>query len=108
MEQFALMIYQGTTPLPGTDEWEALPKDEQTKVYADYASLNQTPGVTPGPPLGLPADARQPVRVAAGRRIHADRELGPGAATGGVTRWPQSGVRGYRCRRRVSDLAASD
>ena len=54
MEQFALMIYQGTTPLPGTDEWEALPKDEQTQVYADYASLNQTPGVTPGPPLGLP------------------------------------------------------
>ena len=26
MEQFALMIYQGTTPLPGTDEWEALPE----------------------------------------------------------------------------------
>ena len=27
-------------------------------MYADYAALNQTPGVAPGPPLGLPADAR--------------------------------------------------
>ena len=62
MEQFVLMIYQGTTPLPGTPEWDALPQDEQTKIYADYASINQTPGVSPGPPLGLPGDART-VRV---------------------------------------------
>jgi hypothetical protein len=58
MEQFVLMIYQGTTPLPGTAEWDAMPKEQQTQVYADYAALNQTPGVSPGPPLGLPADAR--------------------------------------------------
>jgi hypothetical protein len=62
METFVLMIYQGTTPLPGTDAWDALPQEEQSKVYADYAALNQTPGVNPGPPLGLPADART-VRV---------------------------------------------
>ncbi len=58
MEQFVLMIYQGTTPLPGTAEWEAMPQEEQTKVYADYAAINQTPGASPGPPLGLPTDAR--------------------------------------------------
>lgn len=58
MEQFVLMIYQGSTPLPGTPEWETLPSDEQTRVYADYAAINQTPGLTPGPPLGLPTDAR--------------------------------------------------
>jgi hypothetical protein len=58
MQQFVLMIYQGTTPLPGTPEWDALPHDEQTAIYADYAAINQTPGVNPGPPLGLPADAR--------------------------------------------------
>lgn len=57
MSKFVLVIYQGSTPLPASPEWEAMPKEEQTKVYADYASLNQTPGVTPGPPLGLPADA---------------------------------------------------
>jgi hypothetical protein len=62
MEQFVLLIYQGTTPLPGTPEWDAMPKEEQTQVYADYAAFNQTPGLTGGPPLGLPADART-VRV---------------------------------------------
>jgi hypothetical protein len=62
MEQFVLMIYQGTTPLPGSDAWEALSQDEQQAVYADYAAINQTPGVQPGPPLGLPADAHT-VRV---------------------------------------------
>ena len=65
MEQFVLMIYQGSTPLPGTPEWDALPAEEQTKIYADYGAINQTPGVSPGPPLGLPADART-VRVKEG------------------------------------------
>jgi hypothetical protein len=63
--QFVLMIHQGTTPLPGTDAWETLPEAEQKAVYADYAALNDTPGVSPGLPLGLPADART-VRVADG------------------------------------------
>jgi len=83
MEQFALMIYQGTTPLPGTDEWEALPKDEQTKVYADYASLNQTPGVTPGPPLGLPADARTVVVKDGTVDVREGAHLGQDGAVGG-------------------------
>ena len=83
MEQFALMIYQGTTPLPGTDEWEALPKDEQTQVYADYASLNQTPGVTPGPPLGLPADARTVVVKDGTVDVREGAHLGQDGAVGG-------------------------
>ena len=41
--QFVLLIHQGTTPLPDTPEWDALPKDEQQAVYADYAALNQRP-----------------------------------------------------------------
>ena len=60
--QFVLMIYQGTTPLPGSEAWEALAAGEQQAVYADYAAINQTAGVQPGPPLGLPQDART-VRV---------------------------------------------
>ena len=60
--QFALLIYQGTTPLPNTDAWEALSADEQKAIYADYAALNKDSRVTGGPPLGLPQDART-VRV---------------------------------------------
>lgn len=60
--QFAMFIYQGSTPLPNTDAWEQLPEDEQKKIYADYSALNDNPGVTPGVPLGLPAKAKT-VRV---------------------------------------------
>jgi len=83
MEQFVLLIYQGTTPLPGTPEWDALPQAEQTAIYGDYAAINQTPGVSPGPPLGLPTDART-VRVKDGE-IDAvpGSYLGPEGAVGG-------------------------
>jgi hypothetical protein len=60
--QFVLLIYQGTTPLPNTDEWSTLSKEEQKAIYADYAALNKTPGLTPGLPLGLPENAKT-VRV---------------------------------------------
>jgi len=60
--QYVLLIYQGTTPLPGTDRWNSLPEDEQKRIYAAYGELSNTPGVTPGLPLGLPAQART-VRV---------------------------------------------
>ena len=56
--KFVLLIYQGTTPLPGSDRWNALPQAEQQKIYADYAELNKTPGIEPGLPLGLPKAAR--------------------------------------------------
>ncbi|HVZ73479.1 MAG TPA: YciI family protein [Polyangia bacterium] len=56
--KYVLLVFQGTTPLPGTDRWRALPDAEQKQIYADYAALNQTPGMTPGLPLGLPAAAR--------------------------------------------------
>ena len=69
--QFLLMIYQGSTPLPGSPAWNALPEAEQKRIYADYGALNQAPGVTPGLPLGLPQDART-VRVHEGRMQVAD------------------------------------
>jgi hypothetical protein len=56
--KYVLLVYQGTTPLPGTDRWKALSDAEQKQIYADYAALNQTPGLTPGLPLGLPGAAR--------------------------------------------------
>jgi hypothetical protein len=66
--QFVLMIYQGTTPLPDTEEWATLTPAEQKAIYADYAALNKTPGLTGGPPLGLPADATT-VRVDGGQAL---------------------------------------
>ena len=69
--QFALLIYQGTTPLPNTDAWSSLTPEEQKAIYADYAALNKTPGLTPGPPLGLPQDAKT-VCVENGRTVTSD------------------------------------
>ena len=66
--QFVFLIYQGTTPLPNTPEWSSLTDDEQKGVYADYAALNKTPGLTPGLPLGHTDDART-VRVDNGAAI---------------------------------------
>jgi hypothetical protein len=56
--KYVLLIYQGSTPLPGSERWQALSEAEQAKVYADYAELNKTEGMAPGLPLGLPGAAR--------------------------------------------------
>ena len=49
----------------------ALARDEQQRIYADYAALNETPGLTPGLPLGLPQDAKT-VRVDNGANLVGD------------------------------------
>lgn len=64
--KFMLLIYQGTTPLPGTDAWKTLSETEQKAIYADYAGVTRAQGVTPGLPLGLPSKART-VRVRDGK-----------------------------------------
>jgi hypothetical protein len=69
--QYVMLIHQGTTPLPGTPEWEGLSEDEQKAIYRDYQALNQTPGVTPGLPLGLPENATT-VRVEDGKTLTTD------------------------------------
>jgi hypothetical protein len=35
--KFVLLIYQGSTPLPGSNAWKLLPEAEQEAIYADYA-----------------------------------------------------------------------
>jgi hypothetical protein len=81
--QFVLLIYQGTTPLPNSDDWALLSQDEQQTIYADYAALNATPGLTPGLPLGLPDDAKT-VRVDGGATRTTDGPYaGAAAAVGG-------------------------
>jgi hypothetical protein len=69
--QYVLLIYQGTTPLPGSPEWEHLSEEEQKAIYADYGAVNQTAGVTPGLPLGLPENATT-VRVQDGKTLTTD------------------------------------
>src|SRR5437899_10395855 len=81
--QFALLIYQGTTPLPNTEAWESLPADEQKAIYADYAAINQNPAVSPGLPLGLP-EAAKTVRVDNGKTVATDGPfMGANGAVGG-------------------------
>ena len=69
--KYMLLIHQGTTPLPGTDEWNALSPEEQGAVYASYQEINQTPGVTPGERMDGP-DTATTVRVQDGRTLTTD------------------------------------
>jgi hypothetical protein len=69
--KYVVLIYQGSTPLPGSDTWNALSEEEQKQVYADYGALNQNPGVTPGVPMGLPENATT-VRVEGGKALTTD------------------------------------
>ena len=76
--QYALLIYQGTTPLPTDPEaWSTLSEGEQKAIYADYGSIHSTPGVTPGLPLGLPERAKT-VRVQNGTTTTTDGPVNEG------------------------------
>jgi hypothetical protein len=69
--KYLLLIHQGTTPLPGTPEWDALSTDEQKAIYTDYQAVNGTPGVTPGLWLESP-EAATTVRVDGGETLTTD------------------------------------
>ena len=64
--KFVLLIYQGSTPLPGSDRWQTLSQTEQKAIYEDYAAVTKTQGMEPGLPLGLP-DAARTVQVQDGK-----------------------------------------
>lgn len=69
--KYMLLINQGTTPVPGTDAWEALSEEEQGQIYADYQALNETPGMTPGERMKGP-EAATTVRVQGGETLTTD------------------------------------
>jgi hypothetical protein len=69
--KYILLIHQGTTPLPGSAEWEGLSADEQNAVYADYRAINETPGVSPGVRMAPPETATT-VRVEDGKTLTTD------------------------------------
>jgi hypothetical protein len=70
--KYMLLIHQGTTPLPGSPEWERLSEDEQKAVYADYQAINETPGVTPSDVWLEPPEMATTVRVENGETLTTD------------------------------------
>jgi hypothetical protein len=69
--KYLLLIQQGDTPLPGSPEWARLSEDEQNAIFADYRSVNETAGVTPGNWLDSPESATT-VRVQDGKTLTTD------------------------------------
>ena len=69
--KYMLLIHQGTTPLPGTPEWEGLSDEQKGAVYAAYKAINETPGLTPGEQMQPPETATT-VRVQDGRTLTTD------------------------------------
>ena len=69
--KYILLIHQGTTPTPGSDEWDSLSADEQKAVYAAYQALNETPGFTSGVQMQSPETATT-VRVENGKTLITD------------------------------------
>jgi hypothetical protein len=70
--KYMLLIHQGDTPLPGSDEWENLSEDEQKAVYSDYKTINETPGVTPASAQMQPPETATTVRVQDGKTLTTD------------------------------------
>ncbi len=75
--KYMLLIHQGSTPVPPSEEWERLSAEEQGAIAADYRAVSETPGVTPGMRLA-PAESATTVRVADGEPLTTD---GPFAET---------------------------
>ena len=69
--KYVLLIHQGSTPLPGSPEWDRLSEDEQKAVYSAYQWINGTPGVSPGLGLASPETATT-VRVQDGKTLTTD------------------------------------
>jgi hypothetical protein len=69
--KYMLLIQQGTTPLPGTPEWDNLSDEQKQAVYSAYQGINETPGVTSGLQMQGPATATT-VRVQDGRTLTTD------------------------------------
>lgn len=89
--KYVMLIYQG----PALERQAALSEDEQKKVYADYHGINQTQGVTPGLPMGLPQNATT-VRIEGGETLTADGPFAGVAVLGQPAEPPGGSLRGTR------------
>lgn len=86
--KYVMVIYQGDAQ----QRQAALPEEEQKQVYADYQGINETPGVTPGLPMGLPENATT-VRVEGGKTLTTDGPfVGMKEAVPGPGHWIEPGA----------------
>jgi hypothetical protein len=69
--KYMLLIHQGTTPTPRSEDWERLSEAEKGAVYAAYKAIGENPAVTPGVEMQPPETATT-VRVADGRTLTTD------------------------------------
>ena len=69
--KYMLLIHQGTTPLPGSPEWEGLSEAERGAVYSAYRAINEDPHATPGVRIQPPETATT-VRVQDGQTLSTD------------------------------------
>jgi len=70
--KYALLIHHADAPTPRDPEaWGRLSDEEQKQVYADWQSINETEGVTPGSYLAAPESATT-VRVEDGKTLTTD------------------------------------
>lgn len=69
--KYMLLIHHGSTPVPGTEDWDALPAAEKSAIFAAYQALRETPGVTPGAWM-QPPDTATTVRVKDGETLITD------------------------------------
>jgi len=65
--KYVMLVYQGDA----LGDQDALTEDEQKQVRAGYQAVTETPGVTPGLPMGRPENATT-VRVSGGRTVTTD------------------------------------
>jgi hypothetical protein len=68
--KYMLLIHHGHSA-GDTAAWDALTAEEQQAVYAQYAAIEQTPGVTPGEGLDA-AETATTVRLENGRPLVTD------------------------------------
>jgi len=69
--KYMMLIYQGTTPTPPSEAWDALPDDQKQAVFGAYKALNETKGVTPGQQMQGPETATT-VTVKDGKTLTTD------------------------------------
>jgi hypothetical protein len=69
--KYMLIINQGTTPTPPSEEWDRLSDEERKRIVDDYRAVSSTPGVSPGMQLSPPETATT-VRVEDGRTLTTD------------------------------------
>jgi hypothetical protein len=69
--RYMLLIHQGTTPTPRSDDWERLSEAEKGAVYGAYKAISENPAVTPGVEMQPPETATT-VRVKDGTTLTTD------------------------------------